>query len=338
MDIRLGRLKMPIENSLGYYELPSGDVSTTTQPSSSGPVEKPLANNCQPEQSDSHDTQDESARYNCLFYICSQWPSELLFLSNAKIIAGRLTQLHQKRAWAQAQCLQCRAVSPWTSRRRRRKRRRTVLISETKSGTPSGMTVTLTEVTVQTMRRGHCTAEDKFTCVIGDRLEHHWSILYICVTCVAIREENKKAWKSGLRFWNSNRRVRICYWCICLLSVCCPSVVRPLSINCLFVVCRMSVCCLFDVRPLSVCYPSIVCGLCVVRPLSVCCLSVVRALCVCGPGQSVAVCDNTQHLNETESETPILFSIPNSDTFLIQNPKLSKKWKRFETEMSHFGP
>lgn len=62
MDIRLGRLKMPIENSLGYYELPSGDVSTTTQPSSSGPVEKPLANNCQPEQSDSHDTQDESAR------------------------------------------------------------------------------------------------------------------------------------------------------------------------------------------------------------------------------------------------------------------------------------
>ena len=59
MDIRLGRLKMPIENSLGYYELPSGDVSTTTQPSSS---EKPLANNCQPEQSESQDTQNEAAR------------------------------------------------------------------------------------------------------------------------------------------------------------------------------------------------------------------------------------------------------------------------------------
>ena len=131
------------------------------------------------------------------------------------------------------------------------------------------------------------------------------------------------------------------------MSVCCPSVVRPLSVECLFVVYRMSVCCLFVVRLLSVCYPSIVCGPCVVRPLSVRCLSVFRPLCVCG--QSVAVCDNTQHLNETESETfpdtkcfpmlnPILFSIPNSDTFLIQNPKLSKKWKRFETEMSHFGP
>ena len=168
MDIKLGRLKMPIENSFGYYELPSGDVSTTTQLSSSGPVEKPLANNCQSEQSESHDTQDESARYNCLFYICSQWPSELFFFSNAKITAGWLTQLNQKRAWAQAQCLQCRAVSPWTSRRRRR----TVLISETKSGTHSGMTVTLTEMKVQTMRRGHCTAEEQFTFVIGDRLEH----------------------------------------------------------------------------------------------------------------------------------------------------------------------
>ena len=158
-----------------------------------------------------------------------------------------------------------------------------------------------------------------------DRLEHHWSILYICVTCVAIREENKKAWKSGLRFWNINRRVRICYWCICLLSVCCPSVVRPLSVECLFVVYRMSVCCLFVVRLLSVCYPSIVCGPCVVRPLSVRCLSVFRPLCVCG--QSVAVCDNTQHLNETESETfpdtkcfpisnPILFSILNPILFL----------------------
>ena len=139
MDIRLGRLKMPIENSLGYYELPSGDVSTTTQPSS---IEKPLANNFQSEQSESQDTQDEVARYNCLFYIFSQWLSELFFFSNAQIIAGWLTQVHQKQAWAQAQC---RAVSPWTSRRRRRRRRRTVLISETKSGTPSGMTVTLTE-------------------------------------------------------------------------------------------------------------------------------------------------------------------------------------------------
>ena len=65
MDIRLGRLKMPIENSLGYYELPSGDVSTTIQPSSSSsvPIEKPLANNCQPEQPESHETQDEAARY-----------------------------------------------------------------------------------------------------------------------------------------------------------------------------------------------------------------------------------------------------------------------------------
>ena len=102
------------------------------------------------------------------------------------------------------------------------------------------------------------------------------------LTCVATREENKKAWKSGLQLWNSNRRGGICYWCICLLSVCCPSVVRPLSVECLFVVYRMSVCCLFVVRLLSVCYPSIVCGPCVVRPLSVCCLSVVRALCVCG--------------------------------------------------------
>ena len=77
MDIRLGRLKMPIENSLGYYELPSGDASDTNQPSSSVPSEKPLAskilteagNNCQTEQCESPDTQNEATRYNCLFYI-----------------------------------------------------------------------------------------------------------------------------------------------------------------------------------------------------------------------------------------------------------------------------
>ena len=77
MDIRLGRLKMPIENSLSYYELPSEDASDTNQPSSSVPSEKPLAskilteagNNCQTEQCESPDTQNEATRYNCLFYV-----------------------------------------------------------------------------------------------------------------------------------------------------------------------------------------------------------------------------------------------------------------------------
>ena len=72
-----------------------------------------------------------------------------------------------------------------------------------------------------------------------------------------------------------------------------------------------------------------------------------------------SVCDDTQNLNETESETcfryqifpipnSILFSIPTffdteSDTFfryqILSIPKLkpSKKWKRFETETSHSG-
>jgi len=63
MDIRLGRLKMPIENSHGYYELPSGDVSHTIQPS---PIEKPLltdeGNNCQSEQRESPKTQEEGSR------------------------------------------------------------------------------------------------------------------------------------------------------------------------------------------------------------------------------------------------------------------------------------
>ena len=77
MDIRLGRLKMPIENSLGYYELPPAEVSGAIQPSSNVPIEKPLASNVltdtgnsQPEQSESSDKQDEAARYNCLFYVC----------------------------------------------------------------------------------------------------------------------------------------------------------------------------------------------------------------------------------------------------------------------------
>ena len=65
MDIRLGRLKMPIENSHGYYELPSGDVSHTIQPS---PIEKPLltdeGNNCQSEKRESPKTQEEGSRYN----------------------------------------------------------------------------------------------------------------------------------------------------------------------------------------------------------------------------------------------------------------------------------
>ena len=77
MDIRLGRLKMAIENSLGYYELPSGNASDTNQPSSSVPSKKPLAskilteagNNCQTEQCESPDTQNEATRYNCLFYV-----------------------------------------------------------------------------------------------------------------------------------------------------------------------------------------------------------------------------------------------------------------------------
>ena len=88
MDIRLGRLKMPCkENSLGYYELPPGDVSDTIQPSSSVPIEKPLASNmltdtgkeCEGEESESSDKQDEATRYNCLFYLFSQWTVEVSF-------------------------------------------------------------------------------------------------------------------------------------------------------------------------------------------------------------------------------------------------------------------
>ena len=74
MDIRLGRLKMPLENSLGYYELPPGDVLDTIQPSSSVPIEKTLASTtlkdiCQPEQSESSDKQEEATRYNCLLCV-----------------------------------------------------------------------------------------------------------------------------------------------------------------------------------------------------------------------------------------------------------------------------
>ena len=66
MDIRLGRLKMPIENSLGYYELPPGDFSDNIQPPSSVPIEKPLTshtgNDCQPEQSESFDKHEDETR------------------------------------------------------------------------------------------------------------------------------------------------------------------------------------------------------------------------------------------------------------------------------------
>ena len=144
MDIRLGRLKMAIENSLGYYELPSGNASDTTQPSSSVPSEKPLAskilteagNNCQTEQCKSPDTKNEATRYSKLKKEC--------FCT--QMIAGRLRQLLWKReqAQSQAQFLTRRLVSRWTSRKKRR-RRRTGLIFGTKSGTPSEMTVTLTE-------------------------------------------------------------------------------------------------------------------------------------------------------------------------------------------------
>ena len=60
----------------------------------------------------------------------------------------------------------------------------------------------------------------------------------------------------------------------------------------------------------------------------------------------VSVCDDTQNLNETKSETlfqyqifptpnPILFSIPNffdTNTKSMLNPKPSKKWEGFEIE------
>ena len=63
MDIRLGRLKMPTENSHGYYELPSGTISDTFQPS---PIEKPLltgaGNDGQSEQCEAPKTQDEESR------------------------------------------------------------------------------------------------------------------------------------------------------------------------------------------------------------------------------------------------------------------------------------
>ena len=63
MDIRLGRLKMPIENSLGYYELP---LPMNIQPHSSVPIEKPLTshtgNDCQPEQSESFDKHEDETR------------------------------------------------------------------------------------------------------------------------------------------------------------------------------------------------------------------------------------------------------------------------------------
>ena len=55
MDIRLGRLKMPIENSLGYYELPPGDFSDNIQPPSSVPIEKPLTSDTGNESSGKHE-------------------------------------------------------------------------------------------------------------------------------------------------------------------------------------------------------------------------------------------------------------------------------------------
>jgi len=60
MDIRLGRLKMPIENSLGYYELPPGDFSDNIQPPSSVPIEKPLTSDTGNESSGKHEDETRS--------------------------------------------------------------------------------------------------------------------------------------------------------------------------------------------------------------------------------------------------------------------------------------